>query len=112
MIWGKYNTVLPLEKIREARALLDEHKIKTSVLGNRVLQGSASGRGRGRTQGAARPQWDLLDGAMQRAEILGTNTLRIFAFTYKAADGLKESNYPRIQELLKEAARSAPRLAR
>ncbi len=106
MIWGKYNTVLPLEKIREARALLDEHKIKTSVLGTGFFKVPLPGEDEAGRK-ALQAEWDLLDGAMQRAEILGTNTLRIFAFTYKAADGLKESNYPRIQELLKEAARRA-----
>src|SRR5688572_7360137 len=32
-IWGKYNTAQPLDKIREARSLLDEHGLKTSILG-------------------------------------------------------------------------------
>jgi sugar phosphate isomerase/epimerase len=106
MIWGKYNTVLPIEKIREARALLDEHKIKTSVLGTPFFKVPLPGEDEAGRK-ALQAQWDLLDGAMERAEILGTDTLRIFAFTYKSADGLKESNYPRIAELLKEAGRRA-----
>lgn len=106
MLWGKYNTALPVEKIREARALLDENKIKTSVLGTAFFKVALPGEDEAGRK-ALQAQWDLLDGAMERASILGTNTLRIFAFTYKAADGLKESNYPRIQELLKEAARRA-----
>src|SRR5690242_17908261 len=32
-VWGKYNTSQPVEKIREARALMDENGMKTSVLG-------------------------------------------------------------------------------
>src|SRR5438270_1261565 len=32
-IWGKYNTEQPIEKVRQARAILDEHGIKVSVDG-------------------------------------------------------------------------------
>src|SRR5690349_1293651 len=32
-IWGKYNTVQPVEKIREARSILDAKQIRTSVVG-------------------------------------------------------------------------------
>jgi sugar phosphate isomerase/epimerase len=101
-VWGKYNTSQPVEKICEARALLDEHKIKVSVLGTAFFKTALPSDNK-----ALQTQWDLLDAAMERAVILGTNTLRIFAFTYKAAEGLKDSDYPRIQELLTEAAKRA-----
>jgi sugar phosphate isomerase/epimerase len=55
---------------------------------------------------ALQAQWDLLDGAMERAAIFGTNTLRIFAFTYRGSNP-NEADYPRVQELLTEAAKRA-----
>ncbi|MBI4877872.1 MAG: sugar phosphate isomerase/epimerase [Acidobacteria bacterium] len=104
-VWGKYNTAQPVEKIREARALLDQHKIRTAALGTAFFKvplppDSAAGRP------ALDEQWKLLDAAMERAAILGTDTLRIFAFTYKGA-AADQSHYPRIEELLQEAARRA-----
>ncbi len=105
-IWNKYNTAQPLEKIREARALLDEYQIKTSILstaffkiplppdnpdGHRVID----------------EQWTLLDDAMQRAKILGTDKLRVFAFTYKDGEKPAAAAYPRIYELLRETVRRA-----
>ena len=99
-VWGKYNTVQPVEKIREARALLDEHKIRVSVLGTpffKVPMPDAQ---------ALDAQWKLLDAALERAAILGAATLRIFAFTYQGNTPDKFA-YPRIQELLLEAARRA-----
>lgn len=105
-LWGKYNTSQPVEKVREARAMLNEHGIKVSVLGTgffKVPLPAAGAEGEKALQG----QWDLLDRAIERAEILGTSTLRIFAFTYRPADGLKESEYPRVAGLLVEAAKRA-----
>ena len=32
-IWGKYNTAQPMEKIREASSILDQHKIRVSIEG-------------------------------------------------------------------------------
>jgi sugar phosphate isomerase/epimerase len=99
-VWGKYNTVQPVEKIRDARALLDEHKIRVSVLGTpffKVPMPDAA---------TLDAQWKLLDAALERAAILGADTLRIFAFTYQG-NAPDKSAYPRIQELLREAARRA-----
>ncbi len=105
-VWGKYNTAQPVEKIREARAIFDEFGIKTSTLGTAFFKiplpaDSAEG------QKILDEQWTLLDGAMDRAAILGTDKLRVFAFTYKAGDAHGKSDYPRIYELVKEAARRA-----
>ena len=104
-VWGKYNTAQPIEKIREARTLLDEHQIRTSVLGTAFFKiplppDTPEGR---RTLDA---QWTLLDGALERAAILGTDTLRVFAFTYEGGKP-DPAAYPRIEELLREAARRA-----
>ena len=52
-------------------------------------------------------QWALLDGAMERAKILGTDKIRAFAFQYARGARPNESLYPRISELLKEATRRA-----
>jgi sugar phosphate isomerase/epimerase len=99
-VWGKYNTSQPVEKIKEARALLDEQGIKVSVLGTAFFKTDLPANDK-----ALQSQWDMLNAAMERAEILGTNTLRTFAFTYKGQ--VNEADYPRVQELLNEAAKRA-----
>ena len=102
-IWGKYNTAQPIDKIREARATLDEYQLQTSIVDTAFFRGTLP-------QGdqALDEQWTLLDDAMARAKILGADKLRIFAFQYKDGEtpGDKEP-YPRIYELLTEAGRRA-----
>ena len=104
-LWGKYNTAQPLDKIREARTLMDEAKIKLSVLGTaffKIPLPADTPEGRGILDN----QWSLLDGAMERAKILGTDKIRIFAFTHK--EGMPDTkDYPRIFELVREAAKRA-----
>lgn len=105
-IWGKYNTSQPLDRVREARALLDEHKIRTSVLGTaffKIALPPDTPEGRGVLDN----QWALLDGAMERARILGTDKLRVFAFTYDEGRGPDTKHHPRIFELVRDAARRA-----
>lgn len=105
-IWGKYNTAQPLEKIREAKALLDEYQVKTSIADTAFFRGPVpldTSEGKRLLD----EQWVLLDDAMTRAKILGTDKLRIFAFTYKNGETLDASHYPRIYELLRQAARRA-----
>jgi sugar phosphate isomerase/epimerase len=105
-LWGKYNTSQPVEKIREARALLDQHGIRLSVLGTAFFKvplppDTPEGRK------ALDKEWAVLEAAFERAEILGTRKLRTFAFTYKGqAD---EKDLPRVWELLRESARRAAR---
>jgi L-ribulose-5-phosphate 3-epimerase len=103
---GKYNTSQPVEKIRELRAIFDENGIKTSVLGTSFFKialppETAAG------QGVLDNQWSMLDGAMERAKVLGTDKLRVFAFTYRNDETPEKAAYPRIFELLKEASRRA-----
>jgi sugar phosphate isomerase/epimerase len=104
-IWGKYNTAQPVEKIHEARAMMDEAKIKLSILGTAFFKiplppDTPEGRG------ILDNQWSLLDGAMERAKILGTDKIRVFAFTHK--EGMPDTkDYPRIFELVREAAKRA-----
>lgn len=108
-IWGKYNTSQPVEKIREARSLFDEYGIKVSVLGTaffKIPLPPETTEG----QNVLDSQWKLLNDAMDRAEILGTRKIRVFAFMRRegqAADKADKNDYPRIYELVREAARRA-----
>ncbi|MBI3682274.1 MAG: sugar phosphate isomerase/epimerase [Acidobacteria bacterium] len=105
-IWGKYNTAQPLEKIHGAKAIFDEHKIRTSVLGTaffKIPLPPDTPRGRAVLDN----QFALLDGAMERAKILGTDKIRIFAFTYEKGETPDAASYDRIYELVGEAARRA-----
>jgi L-ribulose-5-phosphate 3-epimerase len=101
-VWGKYNTAQPVEKIREARSILDAHKIRTSVLGTAFFRGEIPA-----DTPALDKEWKLLDDAMQRAEILGTDCLRTFAFMPKHGEKPDAADFPRIYELVGEAARRA-----
>jgi sugar phosphate isomerase/epimerase len=101
-IWGKYNTAQPIDKIREAKALLDEYQLQTSIADTAFFRGTLLVDDR-----ALDEQWTLLDDAMARAKILGTDKLRIFAFTFKDGETPDRKAYPRIHELLTEAGRRA-----
>lgn len=105
-IWGKYNTVQPLEKIREAKTLLDEYQLKTSIADTAVFKNPLPPE-TPEGKAALNQQWTLLDDAMERAKILGVDKLRIFAFTYKTNETPDSSAYPRIYDVLREAARRA-----
>ncbi|MEO8128704.1 MAG: hypothetical protein ABI822_16500, partial [Bryobacteraceae bacterium] len=66
-VWGKYNTAQPMEKIREASSILDQHKIRVSIEGTgffKVPLPAETAEG----QKALDEQWKLLDGAMERAK--------------------------------------------
>ncbi|MFN7935555.1 MAG: sugar phosphate isomerase/epimerase family protein [Bryobacteraceae bacterium] len=105
-IWGKYNTVQPVDKIRECKSIFDQHGIRTSVLGTAFFKiplppDTPQGRA------VLDNQWSLLDGAMERAKILGTDKIRTFAFTYEKGYTPTAKDYERIYELEKESARRA-----
>jgi sugar phosphate isomerase/epimerase len=106
-LWGKYNTAQPLEKIREAKAMLDQNGIRTAVLATgffKIPLPPETPAGKAKLD----DQWKLLDDALERAALLGADRLRIFAFTL--APGQKtgaDAEYGRIAELLSEAARRA-----
>ena len=105
-IWGKYNTAQPVDRVKEARAIFDKHGIRTSILGTgffKIPLPPDTPEGRGILDN----QWALLDGACERAMVLGTGKLRIFAFTYGKDEQPDSRNYPRIYELLGEAAKRA-----
>lgn len=103
-IWGKYNTSQPLEKIREARAIFDQHHIQTSIVDTAFFRGAIPADGT-----ALDKEWTLLDAAMDRADILGIKLLRIFAFMPKDGNTGDTSVFPRSNELLNQAAARAKR---
>ena len=105
-IWGKYNTVQPIEKIREAKSILDGAQIKTSVAGTAFFRIPLPPEGP-EGQAILDKQWTLLNDAMDRAEILGTDRLRIFAFMSPKEGTTSERDYGRIYELLNEAGKRA-----
>src|SRR6266852_1445965 len=105
-IWGKYNTSQPLDKIREARRLLDAANMRTSVVGTAFFRGALP-RETPEGNEELQKQWALLNDAMDRAEILGANCLRTFAFMAPKNEKPKDSDYGRIHELLREAAKRA-----
>jgi len=105
-IWGKYNTELPVDRVKEARAIFDKFGIRTSILSTgffKIALPPDTPAGRGILDN----QWSLLDGAMERAKVLGADKLRIFAFTHRKGETPDPANYPRIYELVTEAARRA-----
>jgi len=106
MIWGKYNTVQPVEKIREARTILDAAGIKTSVAGTAFFRIPLPPEGAA-GQAILDKQWTLLNDAMDRAEILGTDRLRTFAFMAPKEGKTSDKDYARIYELLNEAGKRA-----
>jgi sugar phosphate isomerase/epimerase len=103
---GKYNTSQPVETIHDAKKLLDEHRIETCILDTgffKVPLPADNAEG----QKALDEQWALLDGAIERAKILGTDKIRTFAFTYPRGGAADKKHYPRIVELVEESARRA-----
>jgi L-ribulose-5-phosphate 3-epimerase len=105
-VWGKYNTSLPLEKLTELRKIFDEHAITTSVLATgffKIPLPPETPAG----QAILDKQWQLLDGAMERAKIMGTKKIRTFAFTYGNDERPDPAVYQRIYDLVRESARRA-----
>ena len=105
-IWGKYNTAQPIEKVKEARKLLDAQAVKTSILGTAFFRGTLPEEN-AKGQADLDAQWKLLDDAFERAEILGTNKLRTFGFMMQQGETASEKALARIYELETEAAKRA-----
>jgi sugar phosphate isomerase/epimerase len=107
-IWGKYNTDQPVEKVRQARAILDERGIKVSIEGTgffKIPLPPETPAGQQRLD----KEWELLDASFERAKIFGTNKLRIFTFMVGRNEKPTPASYERIYELTREAARRAKR---
>ena len=104
-LWNRYNTSLPLDRIREARKMLDGAGIRLAILDTGFFKTRLPVAGSGGLQ----EQWDLLDRAFERADALGTRLIRTFAFTYKRDTRPDSAAYPQIYELVEEAAARAAR---
>ena len=105
-IWGPYNTAQPIEKVREANKILDEHGIKVSIEGTGFFkiplpQETPEG------QLILDKQWALLNTAMERAKAFGTDKIRTFTFMLGKGEQKNDKAYARIWELTREAARRA-----
>lgn len=105
-IWGKYNTEQPIEKVSEAKGILDEHGIKVSIEGTGFFKIALPPDG---PVGQARldKEWGLLDRSFARAKAFNTNKLRIFTFMLGRGETPTPKGYERIYELSREAARRA-----
>jgi L-ribulose-5-phosphate 3-epimerase len=98
-IWGPYNTAQPMEKIREAGKILDDHGIRVSIEGTgffKVPLPPETPEGQKKLDA----QWALLN-------TFGTDKIRIFTFMLGKEDTKNEKAYARIWELTREAARRA-----
>ena len=103
---GKYNTSQPVEIVRHAKKLLDENGITVCILDTglfKVELPPETAEGNKELD----EQWALLDRAIERAKIFGTDKIRVFAFQYDKGAHPDESLYPRIAEILMEATRRA-----
>jgi L-ribulose-5-phosphate 3-epimerase len=105
-IWGRYNTVQPIEKVREAGKILDEHGVKVSVEGTGFFKIPLPPEGPD-GQKALDAQWKLLDDSIERARVFGTTTLRIFTFMLAKDEQPSAKANARIDALIREAARRA-----
>jgi sugar phosphate isomerase/epimerase len=107
-IWGKYNTDQPMDKIKDARAILDERGVKVSIEGTgffKIPLPPETSAGQARLD----KEWELLDRSFERAKAFGTNKLRIFTFMLGRGEQTTAAGYERIYELTREAARRAKR---
>jgi L-ribulose-5-phosphate 3-epimerase len=105
-IWGPYNTSQPMEKVREANKILDDHGIRVSIEGTgffKIPLPADTPEG----QKALDKQWDLLNSAMERAKAFGTDKIRVFTFMLGRGEQKSEKSYARIWELTREAAKRA-----
>ena len=105
-IWGRYNTVQPIDRVREAMKILDEHGVKVSVEGTGFFKIPLPPDGPA-GQKILDDQWKLLDASLERARVFGTNTLRIFTFMLGKDEKPSAKANERIDELLREASRRA-----
>jgi L-ribulose-5-phosphate 3-epimerase len=105
-IWGPYNTAQPMEKIREANKILDDHGIRVSIEGTgffKIPLPPDTPEGQKKLDA----QWTLLTAAMERAKAFGTDRIRVFTFMLGKGETANEKSYARIWELTREAARRA-----
>jgi L-ribulose-5-phosphate 3-epimerase len=105
-LWGAYNTEQPMERIGQARDILDAYGIKVSIEGTPFFKVELPPETpEGLKQLDA--QWAVLEKSMERAKAFGTDKLRVFTFMLARGETPSERSYARIDELLREAARRA-----
>jgi sugar phosphate isomerase/epimerase len=105
-IWGPYNTQQPMEKVREAARIFDEHGLAVSILDTgffKIPLPDESPTG----QKTLDQQWKLLDASIERAKAFGTRKLRVFTFMLGRGETASAKSDARIDELLREAGRRA-----
>lgn len=103
---GKYNTEQPMEKVQEARSILDEFGVHVSIEGSGFFKIALPPPGAD-GQKILDAQWALLDRSMERAHAFQTDKIRIFTFMLDRGEPATEKHYARIYELTREAARRA-----
>ena len=106
-LWDKYNTSQPLARIRQARSMLDDAGIRLAILDTSFFKVPLPEIDTVEGATATAKQWDLLDRAFERADILGTRLIRTFAFTHGRDETPDVSAYPRIYDLVEESAERA-----
>ncbi len=99
---GKYNTSQPPALIREARRQLDDAGVKLAILDTGFFKVPLP-----ETNVALEKQWALLDRAFTNADILGTDLIRTFAFTYPKGGSAAGGDYSRIYDLVAQSAEKA-----
>ena len=90
-IWGKYNTEQPMDKVREARSIFDEHGVHVSIEGTgffKVPLPAETPEGQKKLD----EQWALLDRSMERAKAFGVDKLRIFTFMLARGETTSEES--------------------
>lgn len=99
---GKYNTSQPPAVVREARKQLDGAGVKLAILDTGFFKVPLP-----ESPAKLDEQWALLDRAFSNADILGTDLIRTFAFTYPKGGSAAGGDYPRIYDLVAQAAEKA-----
>jgi sugar phosphate isomerase/epimerase len=106
-LWKIYSTETSPEQLRRLKDLLEKYAFKVSVLDTALYKCTLPGTQPLSNEKDAYPysgQMDLLKRAMERAQALGTDRLRVFAF-WRVAEPQK--HFPRISEELSKAAEVA-----
>src|SRR2546426_7279424 len=103
-VWGAYNTEASPAQVQRLKDLLDKYQFRVSVVDTALYKCNLPGTENVVKEKDAYPypqQMDLLSRAIDRAQALGTDKLRVFAF-WRVGD--PERHYPRIAEEIAKAA--------
>ena len=106
-VWGAYNTEASPSQVQRIKELLSKYQFRVSVVDTALYKCNLPGTENVVKEKDAYPysqQMDLLNRAIDRAQALGTDKLRVFAF-WRVAD--PQRYYPRIAEELAKAAEVA-----